>query len=82
MAKELEQLKSSNSALIKSNQETGEKNEKLDASIVELVQRIDLNTLLKEVDLEEMKLLAANNTNMNMAFMQLLTKWQAIQGNI
>lgn len=77
-AKELAAKKIENEALLKSNADLDAKNTKLDAAIVELVQRIDLNTLLREVDLEEMKLLAQNNTNMNMAFMQMMTKWEAI----
>lgn len=77
-AKELAAKKIENEALLKSNADLDAKNTKLDAAIVELVQRIDLNTLLREVDLEEMKLLAQNNTHMNMAFMQMMTKWEAI----
>jgi len=33
---------------------------------------------LKEVDLEEMKLLHKNNTALNSAFSRLLTKWDQI----
>jgi len=34
--------------------------------------------LLKEVDIEELKLLATNTENMNMAFMNMLNRWQSI----
>ena len=44
-----------------------------------MIQRIDLNTLLKEVDVEELKLLAVNNENMNMAFMNMLNRWDVIK---
>jgi uncharacterized protein YpiB (UPF0302 family) len=73
-----ENIVAENEAIVKNNNEIEAKNEKLDAQIIELVQRIDINTLLKEVDLEELKLLASNNTAMNMGFMQMLTKWEAI----
>jgi hypothetical protein len=78
---EYEQLLAKNEALLKANDEVEVQNEKLNNEIIELVQRIDVNTLLKEVDLEELHLLANNNTQMNMGFMKLLTKWEAINSN-
>ena len=59
---EYEEMVSKNEALVKANDEVEAQNEKLDKDIMELVQRIDVNTLLKEVDLEELNLLANNNT--------------------
>jgi hypothetical protein len=44
-----------------------------------LIQRIDVSTLLKEIDMEEMRHLANQNINMNMAFQSLLMKWEAIK---
>lgn len=44
-----------------------------------MIQRIDLNTLLKEVDVEELKLLAVNNESMNMAFMNMINRWDVIK---
>lgn len=78
---EYEEIKASNEKLIKENNDYDTKNTKLNQEILELIQRIDVATLLKEVDLEEMKLLATNNINMNMAFTALLNKWDAIQKN-
>ena len=43
------------------------KNIKLDKEIVNFIQRIDVNSLSIEVDIEELKLLAKNTKNMNMA---------------
>ena len=43
-----------------------------------LIQRIDVATLLKQIDLEEMKMLANNNQNMSMAFKGLLNNWDGI----
>ena len=42
---------------------------------MELIQRVDVAALLKQVDLEEMNLLAQNNVNMNKAFASLLNSW-------
>ena len=79
MTVEHEELTTTNTKLLKENADYDTKNDSLNKEILELIQRIDVATLLKEVDLEEMKLLASNNINMNMAFTALLTKWDAIQ---
>ena len=79
MTAEHEELEVSNAKVLKDNADFEAKNDTLNKDILELIQRIDVSTLLKEVDLEEMKLLATNNINMNMAFTSLLNKWDAIQ---
>ena len=79
MTTELEELEASNAKVVKENENFDTKNDSLNKEILELIQRIDVSTLLKEVDLEEMKLLATNNINMNMAFTAMLNKWDAIQ---
>ena len=38
-----------------------------------------MSTLLKEIDMEEMRHLAQQNTNMNMRFEQLIDKWEDIK---
>jgi hypothetical protein len=53
-------LNKANEELVKKNTELDTSNTKLDTEIVKLLQRIDVNTLLKEVDMEELKLLAQN----------------------
>ena len=55
---DLEKLTATNEALTKNNTTLDEKNTKLDQEIVQLIQRIDVNSLLKEVDMEELKLWA------------------------
>ena len=45
---------------------------------MELIQRIDVSTLLKEIDMEEMRHLATQNKTMNMAFQSMIGKWEAI----
>ena len=72
---ELEQVTETNAKVLKQNEDYDKKNAKLDADILELIQRVDVAALLKQVDLEEMNLLAQNNVNMNKAFASLLMSW-------
>ena len=76
---ELEQVTETNAKVLKQNEDYDKKNAKLDADILELIQRVDVAALLKQVDLEEMNLLAQNNVNMNKAFASLLMSWQRIE---
>lgn len=48
--------------------------------IAQTIQRIDINNLLKEIDIEELQLLAKNNKTMNFAMENLITKWNFITG--
>lgn len=76
---ELEKLTATNESLTKNNATLDAKNTKLDAEIVSLIQRIDVNSLLKEVDVEELKLMVTNTENMNMAFMNMMNRWESIR---
>lgn len=79
MTDESKVLTKSNEILLKDNGDYDIKNKKLNAEILEIVQRIDVTNLLKEVDLEEMKLLATNNLKMNQMFQSVLNSWDNIQ---
>ena len=79
MTVDLEQVTETNVKLIKQNEDYDKKNAKLDADILELIQRVEVAALLKQVDLEEMNLLSQNNINMNRAFANLLSSWQRIE---
>ena len=78
LQEESEELTVSNAAVIKENEKVEAENERLQKVIMELIQRIDVSTLLKEIDMEEMRHLAAQNTTMNMAFQSLINKWEVI----
>jgi 5'-3' exonuclease len=65
---EEEILAHENEVTIKENVKYETDNEKLQSTIMMLIQRIDVSTLLKEIDMEEMRHLANQNINMNMAF--------------
>ena len=61
-----------NERLKKENDKYEIDNEKLNKNIIDLIQRIDISTLLKEIDMDEIELLAQNNEKMQMAFKGLL----------
>ena len=63
----------------KKNDEFEAENEQLNKEIFAYIQKIDINTLLKEVDIEDLRLLAQNNKMMTSALHQMLTKWETIQ---
>ena len=78
LQEESEELATGNAAVIKENEKVEADNERLQQVIMELIQRIDVSTLLKEIDMEEMRHLAAQNKTMNMAFQSMIGKWEAI----
>lgn len=76
---EEEQLTEENKKLIDHNKELEDENLELKRKIATTIQRIDVNNLLKEIDIEELQLLAKNNKQMNFAMENLITKWTFIQ---
>ena len=58
---ELKKLTDENTDLIKKNNGYEEENKKLEEEITQTIQKIDVNNLLKEVDIEDLKLIAQNN---------------------
>ena len=67
-----------NAKLLEDNESLTNDNLDKDAKIKMLIKRIKVHNLLKDIDEEEMKLLARNNTQMNRAFEDMITKWEAI----
>ena len=75
--------------IIKANTDLDKENVILDKFIVdqgkkieELVAKISISALLKEVDLEEVTQLGQSQENLNNAFVQVLTKWKFITDNL
>lgn len=68
-----------NTALLKSNGEYEDAIAKTDTAIMSLIRRIDVSTLLKEIDIDEMRILAKNNIDMQNAFQGMLSKWNLIK---
>lgn len=73
------QLTESNDRLLKDNAELEAENTDLKMRIATTIQRIDINNLLKEIDIEELQLLARNNKQMNFAMENMMTKWNFIE---
>jgi hypothetical protein len=71
-------LLASNAIMLKENEKFEKENEALSKEINLLIQRIEVSTLLKQIDLEEMRMLASNNSQMSVAFQGLLNQWEAI----
>ena len=75
---EAEKLENENNFYIKRNKDFEEDNVKLQQEIQLTIQKIDINNLLKEVDIEDLRLLAQSNKTMNQAFNSLIAKWESI----
>jgi GTP cyclohydrolase II len=67
--------------LQRSNEEMDGENKKLKAEIDDLLARIDLNTILKDVDIEDLRLLAQNNSKVNTSIAGLINKWERLEDN-
>ena len=78
MIEEEKQLIKDNEELLEENKNAEVENLSLKKKITETIQRIDINNLLKEIDIEELQLLAKNNKSMNFAMENLITKWNFI----
>ena len=79
MQEELKKYKKENDEYIKDNFKLEEDNTKLQKEITLTIQKIDINSLLKEIDIEDMRLIAQNNKQMNSALNNLIGKWEQIQ---
>ncbi|MFS8159999.1 MAG: hypothetical protein ACMG6E_07275 [Candidatus Roizmanbacteria bacterium] len=55
---ELKKVHKENEEYIKKNLEFEKENEELNKEIATTIQKIDINSLLKEIDVEDMRLLA------------------------
>jgi hypothetical protein len=71
-------LAEENAFYVKKNVEFELDNAKLNKEIQQTIMKIDINSLLKEVDIEDLKLQAQTNKMMNSALHQLLGKWESI----
>ena len=76
---EYKRLTSENDSLLASNDELGKKNWNLKKEIDILIKRVDLNTLLKEIDIEELMLLKKNNDTIQRDFIRVLQRWDHLQ---
>ena len=75
---ESKQLEESNNQLLKGNETLEKENMDLKKKIALTIQKIDINNLLKDIDVEELQLLAKNNKQMNFTLENMMTKWNFI----
>ena len=71
---ESEQLDKDNTNLLEDNAVIEAKNAKLDKQVKVILNKIEVNNLLKEIDIEELKLIAQNNKNMNTSLDKMMIK--------
>ena len=77
----IDRLEADNNRLSQENSQLSEDISNMKLEISKLYQKIELNELLKDVDLEELKLLSHNNTNVNSAISGLISKWEEINNS-
>jgi len=75
---EQKQLGDGNTKLQDENARLEAENKQLNAKIDQVIQNIQINNLLKDIDIEDLKLLAKNNQQMNYALESLITQWNHI----
>ena len=75
---ELKNLSLSNDVTLKSNADLSAQNAALSDEIHNLVNRVALNDLLKEVQLDELALLAESNQSMTTTFKEVMQRWSHI----
>ena len=76
-----ETLEADNARLVEENTKLADDISNMKQEIARLNQKIELNELLKDVDLEELKLLSHNNNNVNSAILNLIGKWEEINSS-
>lgn len=71
------------------NERLSNQNEKLESEIKlnrtkleEVIQRIELNNILKDVDVNELKMLTQNNAVVNQSINQLMIKWDKVHSKL
>ncbi len=81
----IEEEKNEYNSLVNENEKFRSQNEKLELEIKslykktdELMQKIELNNLLKDIDINELKLLSQNNAIVNSSINSLMGKWDKI----
>lgn len=81
LTEEEKELTKVNADLQKDNAKFEKENEELMKSITILIQHIDVSTLLKSIDIEEMKMFAKNNDQLSTSFIAVLNAWENIIKN-
>ena len=76
---DLDAFSKENSQLFSDNESISKNIPELKEKIENLKQKIQLNEILKEVDLDELKMLKQNNMEVNSAITGLVARWEALE---
>ena len=75
--------------LVDENKKMSEENEKYEKDIKDLCvkideiqQKIELNSMLKDIDIGELKMLTQNNAIVNNSINTLITKWDKVHAKL
>ena len=79
LEKEQKLLGEANTKLKADNDKLEKDNEKLISEVQTTIQKIDINYLLKEIDMEEYKLISETNKQNNFVLQNMLTKWKFVE---
>jgi chromosome segregation ATPase len=82
LRRELDELNKENGQLTTENEAISKNLPELRKRIEDLRQKIQLNEILKEVDLEDMKMLKQNNIAVNSAITNLISRWENLENKI
>ena len=78
----LNELIQENERLRNENEELVQNNKKTKMDIDEIQQKIELNAMLKDIDVNELKVLSQNNAIVNNNINNLLTKWDKVHSKL
>eukprot|EP00826_Nyctotherus_ovalis_P033232 TRINITY_DN2682_c0_g1_i4.p1 TRINITY_DN2682_c0_g1~~TRINITY_DN2682_c0_g1_i4.p1 ORF type:complete len:306 (+),score=99.38 TRINITY_DN2682_c0_g1_i4:2736-3653(+) len=82
LRKELEIYNRENRQLLEDNERMSKDIPELRQRIETLRQKVQLNEILKEVDLDELKMLRQNNMAVNDSISNLITRWESLEANL
>lgn len=78
LTKEVGDLKNENEDYIKKNAELEAENELLEKKIDHVIRRIDVNNLLKGINVNDLMLATKNNRSVNQLLMGMINKWEQV----
>jgi hypothetical protein len=78
LSSEVENMDKENEDYIKQNTELEGENAVLEGKIRSVIQRIDVNNLLKEINIDDLMLATKNNQSVNQLLMNMLNKWEQV----
>ncbi|CAI2365613.1 unnamed protein product [Moneuplotes crassus] len=78
LTSEVEDMNNENEDYLKKNEELEEENKETEAKIKMVLKKIDVNNLLKAVNIDDLSAAAKKNQNVNKVLMTLINKWEQV----